>query len=242
VRAATFKDRSALPTSAACVVANGVRETLARVLGSEASVKLFEPVMPSPEAWAAIGRDAICFRLRGPVADAAIVLKQRDAVALATAAFGESLGDDRPLSGIERTVLERSLESIAGAFAPVCGFREVPALEPLHGLAEYTTFFEMQLERPAPARIGVALSQEPAPAPGPCLTPEDLLGLDVELAVTLEGCTIPAESLVDLQPGDFVPITHEKVLTGTLSLAGTVIRRGECGVRAGRYALAVNES
>jgi hypothetical protein len=243
VRVATFEERSILPTSAACVVANGVRESLARVLGTDASVKLFEPTIPSPQAWAAISRDARLYGIRGTSADAAIVLQTRDVVALATAAFGEPSAGSRDLSAIERAVFERTLASIAGAFSPVCGFRgEAPLPQALADLAGFTTYFELHVERPAQVRIGVALSREPLSEPSKCLVLEDLLDLQVEVTAALTGGLVPAGTVGRLEPGEFVPITEGKVLSGTLELAGTVIRRGECGVRAGRYAFAVNES
>ncbi|HEY6325785.1 MAG TPA: hypothetical protein VIW73_04615, partial [Candidatus Cybelea sp.] len=89
VRETRFERRSSLPASAACVVANGIRETLTALLGSPVTLRLFEPVMPDPDAWDAIARDATMYRVRGSVADAAIVLRAADAIAFASAVFGE---------------------------------------------------------------------------------------------------------------------------------------------------------
>lgn len=243
VRAARFEERSSLPVSAACVVANGVREMLARLFDAQPAVKLFEPVIPSPQGWAAIAHESICFRLRGPNADAAIVLKRRDAVILAAAAFGETDGGDRALSQIEQTVLDRTLASIATALAPVCGFRgQTPVAEPLHDLRGFTTYFDLQIACPSALRLGIALSREPDAVPTPGLAADQLLEVKVELTAVTSGCMVAAEQLARLEVGQIVPITVGKVLRGTLELAGTPVGRGECGVQAGHYAVAVNES
>lgn len=243
IRTAHFETRSAFPVSAACVVANGVREQLARVFDRETALTLCEPAIPSPTAWTAIARDAACFQVRGTLADAAFVLRPRDIVAFATAAFGEGESTARALSTIERGVVERALRVLAGALTPACGARSAPAeLEPVAELVGFTTYFELHVERPARLCLGIALSREPQPSLGPTLRIEDLMDVDVELQVRLPAGHVPAERIAELQLGAIVPITHEKALVGSLALAGTVLVRGECGVRSGRYALAVNES
>ena len=117
VRAARFETRSMLPISAACVVANGVRETLSSLLRVSVGVRLFEPSIPSPQAWPAILERARLYRLRGHVADAAIVLRPVDAAALAAALFGESHpAGARDLSPIECDVIDRMVSTIAANF------------------------------------------------------------------------------------------------------------------------------
>lgn len=240
IRTAAFEDRSAFPVAAACLVANGIRESLARLFACDALLSLCEPVIPAPDAWSAIAREALCFRARGTVADAALVLTPVDAVTFATAAFGESEGAPRALSSIERTVLDRALRGLAPALAPACG--QISGLEFLSELAGYTTYFELLVSRPAAFRIGVALSREPASATGATLRPHDLLDVEVDLTASLAAAPMPAFRVASLQVGEIVPMTQERGLTGTLTLAGTVVARGESGVRSGRYALAVNES
>lgn len=240
VRTAAFEDRSAFPVAAACLVANGIRESLARLFASDTLLSLCEPVIPAPNAWSAIARDALCFRARGTAADAALVLAPIDAVTLATAAFGEPDGAPRALSSIERTVLERAFRALAPALSPACG--QIQGLDFLSELAGYSTYFELLVRRPAAFRIGVALSHEPAPATGATLRPHDLLDIDLDLTASVTAAPMPAFRVATLQLGEIVPMTQEKGLAGTLALAGTVLARGECGVRSGRYALAVNES
>ena len=75
IRKPVFGPRSALPPSAACVVANGVRETLTSILSSPVEMRVFEPSIPTAPAWPAIVKDAVLYRVRGSIADAAIVLR-----------------------------------------------------------------------------------------------------------------------------------------------------------------------
>ena len=107
VRRTHFEERSSLPTSAACVVANGVRETLTSLIGAPIAMRLFEPAIPSPRAWGAIVCDAALYRVRGNVADAAVVLRASQACALAAAIFGEPSPEQPPrreLSPLENEV------------------------------------------------------------------------------------------------------------------------------------------
>jgi len=127
VRQARFETRSSLPTSAACVVANGVRETLASVLGVAVSVRLFEPVIPDPAAWQAIAQHASLYRVRGSVAEAVIILRPNDAISLVAAVFGEPAGqtsNQRLLSPIELDVANRIASAIAANLSVVCGTRD----------------------------------------------------------------------------------------------------------------------
>ena len=71
-----FESRSSSADSAACVVANGVRETLSSLLGLPVSMRLFEPSIPAPQAWPANLREARLYRVRGNITDAAIVLRR----------------------------------------------------------------------------------------------------------------------------------------------------------------------
>ena len=79
VRASRFEKRSLLPVSAACVVANGVRQTLGELLGATVAVRLLEPVLPAREAWSQICAGAIVFAISGESSDAALVLRADDA-------------------------------------------------------------------------------------------------------------------------------------------------------------------
>ena len=157
VRTIKFERRSSLPVSAACVVASAVRETLGALLATPVSLRLLEPRIPDPHAWNVISSGAQLFGVRGALCDAAFVLRPKDAVALATAAFGENAPDVRRLSAVEQEVLIRALRGIAGSLAPVCG-RDLSPLERILDIRGYVTYFELIVERPMAMRMGVFMS------------------------------------------------------------------------------------
>jgi flagellar motor switch/type III secretory pathway protein FliN len=238
VRRACFERRSSLPVSAACVVANGVRETLGALLATPVSLRLLEPMIPGPAAWDAICGGAQLFGMRGPLCDAAFVLRPQDALALATSAFGERPDAPRPLSAVEQEVLARALRGVAGSVAPVCG-RELSPLERILDIRGYVTYFELLVERPVQARIGVALSRDPAARGAPTLRIEDLLDVQVELSVEFARGTMPAAAFLDLRHGANVPMTTRIGEPGRLKLGGAVLAHGECGAMGERNAMIV---
>jgi hypothetical protein len=242
IREVCFEDRSSLPASAACVVASGARETLGALLASPVNLRLFEPVLPSPDAWRAILNGATLYRYRGSVADAAIVLRPRDALALARAAFGEVGGEDpagdAPLSPLESDVLARVSAAIGASLAAVCGPREGAVVERVAEIGAYTTFFELLLDRPVRASIGVAVSRDPAPEPRGALDLADLEHIPLSVEVCVDIGTFPASSVMALQPGSLLPAAPGP-LRGRLRTGGRTLAYGNCGVRHGWYALAV---
>ncbi len=239
VRRACFERRSSLPVSAACVVANGVRETLGALLATPVSLRLLEPVIPDAEAWNAVCADAQLFAVRGQLCDAAFVLRPQDALALASSAFGEQTGASRRLSAVEQEVLVRALRGVAGALAPVCG-REPSPLERILDIRGYVTYFELLVERPVQARIGIALSADPASRGSATLRIEDLLDIQVELSVEFARGRLPAAAFLDLRPGANVPMTTRIGEPGRLRLGGAVLARGECGALGERGAFIVS--
>ena len=237
VRAARFESRSSLPVSAASLVANSAREALSALFGAPVGVRLFEPSIPTPEGWAAIAAGAMTFCLRGDRADAAIVLRPRDARALADAAFGERGSvTPRPLSAIESDVVERVVRALAPSLIPVCGTRERGAVERIGSIAGFTTYFELLTGGVAEARIGVALSREPDSERGATLAPEDLAGVRLRPRVCIAMGRITAAEAAALEIGDLVPIPSADVFRGRLQLSGRTLALGTCGVRDGRYA------
>jgi hypothetical protein len=242
VREICFEDRSSLPSSAACVVASGARETLGALLANPVGLRLFEPVLPSPDAWRAILAGALLYRYRGTVADAALVLRPRDAQALARAAFGEGDLDeargDAPLSPLESDVLARVVSAIGASLPAVCGVRDGVALERVDDIGTYTTFFELVLDRPVRASIGVAVSRDPAPEPRGALDLADLDEVQLPFDVSVDIGTFPASAVLALQPGSLLAAAPGP-MRGRLGLSGRTLAYGSCGVRHGCYALAV---
>lgn len=238
IRTAAFSDRSLLAIPAACAVANGVRETLSELLKTPVSLRLSEPSIPDAQAWNAIACDARLYGVRGSAAEAAIVLREADALALAAAVFGEAGGAARPLSVMEAKLLERVVAAAARWLAPVCG-RDVGPVQPLTALRGWTTYFELLIERPFTARAGIALSREPAGTPGPGLRIEDLLEVEVELAVSLGPASVEGAAILGLRHGQCVPMMIGMGESGLLRAGGVTLAAGECGARAGRRAFAL---
>ncbi len=242
VQNARFEERSWLPTSAVCVVASGVRETLSALLRTSVALSLFEPTIPPAPAWPAIVQGAQIYRLRARKADAAIVLRPPDAAALAAAAFGEPQPAgraNRALSTIEREVVDRIVRAIARSLAAVCGTRDGDEIENVAQIEDFVTYFELHLEAPVDARIGIALSSDPSPEPGGQLTLEDLSQVELTPVALLDLGTIEAETIACLSLGALLPVFGLNLHRVALQLDGRVLARGECGVRNGRYALTV---
>jgi hypothetical protein len=244
VRTIGFEERSSLPTSAACLVAGSVRETLTSLLNAPVGMRLFEPLIPAPQAWPAIVAGALLYRVRGSVVDAAIVLRPGDAVALATAAFGEPHSGaacaGRALSPIEREIVDRTARAIAGSLAAVCGTRERTLVERVGSIDGFVTYFELLLEEPVAACIGIALSRDPSPEPHARLRIEDLAEIELRPVASIELGSIEAGAVARLAPGAFVPIAPSILFRASLKTSGRMLAGGSCGVRNGRYAVAID--
>jgi hypothetical protein len=241
VREARFERRSSLPASAACVVANGIRETLTALLGAPITLRLFEPVIPDPRAWNAIALNAMMYRVRGSVADAAIVLRAPDAIAFASAVFGEPAASDaRALSPIERDVVDRAAHAIAANLIAVCGAREGRVVERVSAIDGFVTFFEMSMEGPVEARVGIALSRDPTPEPRGGLELAHLADVRVRAVAAIDLGSARAAAIGGIAVGAILPIRSDDLRRCTLAIAGRRLARGICGVRNGRYAIAAN--
>ena len=240
VRASRFKRRSLLPVSAACIVANGVRETLSSFFGQRTGVRLMEPVVPDPHAWSLIAADAAFYRVRGPLSDAALVLRDADALALVSTVFGERAQPPRALSAIEEEVLSRALHSLAATLAPVCGPIDRLEIERMSGRAEFLTYFELLVDGPLEVRLGIALSRDPAPGPHACLRLDDLAEVELELSVEFASGTIEAGELLLLRPETQLRMETKVGAPAALKLAGRTVARGECGALGERNAFVVS--
>ncbi|MBV8117995.1 MAG: FliM/FliN family flagellar motor switch protein [Candidatus Eremiobacteraeota bacterium] len=241
VRTARFEDRSSLPVSAACVVASGMRETLAAILHVPIVVRLLEPAIPSREGWIAIADGAALYCVRGNVCDAAIVLRPAEAIAIVAAAFDERpVAGERPreLSPLEEEVLERIVATVADTLTAVCGVRERERIERIPSIGDFVTYFEIVLESPLAARIGIALSRDSAPDPHGRLGIDDLGLVRLESVAELALTDLDAGALAKLRIGDVVAI-RELGFRGNLRLAGRSFARGIVGARNGAYALSV---
>jgi hypothetical protein len=241
IRKPVFRPRSALPSSAACMVANGVRETLTSIFSSPVEMRVFEPSIPSPPAWPAIVKDAVLYRVRGSIADAAIVLRSADALSLVAALFGEGLSvcRERELSPIERDLLDRTANAIAAHLVSVCGTRESRCVERIGTIEGYSTYFELLVEEPVGARIGIALSRDPSPEPRGCVEIGHLAAVPIAALATLDLGRIPSGAVAELRPGSILTLRPYDLQRCSLHAHGRSLAHGACGVRNGHYALHV---
>lgn len=242
VRRMIFGSRSALPTSAACVVANGIRETLASLLGSPVEVALSEPAIPDASAWLHIVSDAMLYRVAGGVADAAVVLRSNDALALAAALFGEPAHPPmaRELSPIEKDVLDRTVRAMASHLSAVCGTRDMNAVERIGTLERFSTYFEIFIESPLYARVGIALSRDPQTAPHERFDIAHLAEVPLRIRATMELGALSGGEAAALRSGAHLWIGAGSMQRCALRVADRLLVRGSCGVRDGRYAITVS--
>jgi len=239
VRPSFFRSRSMLPVSAACLVANSARQTLSDLFGSVVSLKLLEPVVPDGAGWNSIGADALVFAVRGAHSDAAIVLRPHDALALACAALGERTESPRGLSTIETELAARIASALCGSLSAVCGVRDPRQIDRRKTLEGYLTYFELIVEEPVSARIGIALSREPQSQSAPGLSISDLHEIDVRLGVEIAQGLLPATALCSLRPGDVFKLDSALGEAARLWAGGAVVARGQCGNLGARRAFAI---
>jgi hypothetical protein len=243
IRRSRFERRSSLPISAACVVANGMRETLGSLLGAPVGLRLFEPVIPEPRAWSRILEKARLYRVSGNVADAAIVLREPDATALIAALFGETHQaalSARELSPIECDVLDGTVSRLAANLSAVCGTREGHCAEPVGAIAGFVTFFELSIEEPVTARIGIALSRDPLHETRGSLEIGHLADVRFTARASLDLGSIDAPSVARLTVGATLPVEPGTLRQASLTAHGRKLAGGSCGVRNGRYAFSVD--
>jgi flagellar motor switch/type III secretory pathway protein FliN len=243
IRRARFEARSGLPVGAACVVANGVRETLSALFDVSVVVRLFEPTVPAPDGWTAILRGARLYRVRGPVADAAIVLRPADAVALSSAIFGEKHREEvleRALSPIECDVLDRLVDSLAVNLGSVCGARDTRRAERVPAICGFVTYFELSIVEPVAARVGIALSRDPAPESGALVEVAHLVDVRLSLRATLDLGEAEVDAIARLAVGDVLPLGNAAFSRCTLTAFGQTVARGSGGVVNGGYAFSAD--
>lgn len=240
VRCARFEARSSLPVSAACVVANGVRESLSSLLGAPVVLRLCEPSIPSPQSWTVILDKARLYRVRGGLADAAIVLRVADAAALAAALFGESHAEARKLSPIECDVVDRMIGAIAANLTAVCGKRERSSLERVAAIAGFVSYFELLLEEPVAARIGIALSRDPTPERGASLDASHLAAIRLTAKAAIDLGIAEAAVVARIAVGTTLSISEAALHRCLLTTHGRRLAAGTCGLQSGQYALLVD--
>ena len=224
------------------MVANGVRETLSSLLGAAVALRLLAPSIPTPQAWPIVLREALLYRLRGNVADAAIVLRTPDPIALAAALLGESrvAAGDRALSPIECDLLDRAVNAVAGNLAVVCGTPEGRFVERVAEIRGFVTYFELAIEEPVAARIGIALSRDPSPEARGSFEAGHLAAVRLTAVASIDLGKTEAAEVARLAAGAIVPINPSDLHRCALRVAGRSVARGSCGIRNGRFAFSVD--
>jgi flagellar motor switch/type III secretory pathway protein FliN len=239
VRSCAFVPKSNLPLSAACLVANGVREVLARLLASDVDVELFEPAIPGAQERRLLLDGAVVYRVRGRIGDGFVIVRADDARKLVARAYGE---DERashvPLSDLEAATLERIVYGIVPLCNTLCGTLGPVTRESAERAAcDLATYFEVRTTGPERIAIGFALTKDPPETVAERITIEDLL--DVELAASVEfgsgSLAVPAFSR--LAPGATIVLDTALGGSGVLRLGDVRFARGTCGARDGRSAI-----
>lgn len=240
VRVARFAPRSNLPATAACLVANGAREQLSRLLALDLETDVTEPAVLDASARSVLFGAGFAYRVRGHGCDAFVTLRAAEAKRLAAAAFGElEATPDVALSPLERATLERLASALTALCAPLCGaVRAVRAESPERAAREAETYFEVRTGGKLVAAIGFALTRDPAEAAGEPFALEELEDLEIPCRVEFARGVLGLDACARLASNALVALDSAVGESGTLFAGDVPLLRGECGVRDGRRAFA----
>lgn len=243
VRTARFIPRPSIPLSAACLVANGIRETLRELFGERCELTIGEPVAIGPQAWATLSHDAYCFLTCGRQTDVVIVLRAGDARVLVQRAFGEAdVRGAAALSALEVHAVERIAGRCAAAFDPLYAERRGASQRLVStALPTCVAFFDIRVSAPIDIEIGIGIVRD-LPEAGPAGTlPASVLGaVPIEVHAEFAAGSIDARALLGLAPGDVVVLDTQVGAAGSLKIADRYIARGSGGIVGGRYSFEVH--
>ncbi|MHB8463160.1 MAG: FliM/FliN family flagellar motor switch protein [Vulcanimicrobiaceae bacterium] len=234
VRSARFQARAHLPLPAATLVANAMREKLVELLRTEVILRLGEPCVPPLQAWPTLLADARMLSVHGSSGDAVLIVRGSDARAWIGATFGGDIASADGLSPLETRVLDRLMVALAGTLAPIVGPRYTTQMICAAGNEQYAAYFELLLQAPLEAGIGVAIPRDPPPPVVGCLQAWALDSVELEVVAELRCREQSAGQLAGLAVGDVLRIDD---MTASLKTQGTVLGHGECGISAGRFAV-----
>jgi flagellar motor switch/type III secretory pathway protein FliN len=243
-----FVERASIPIEAACVVANGVRETLRELFGEACELALGEPAALPPEAWPVLARDALLFLTRGRQTDVVLLLPRADARRLVLRAFGEAeTGEpslpDAACSALELHALELIAARCARSFDPLCVERHAACRAVMvHEIPPCVAYFDLRVAVPIPLTLGIGIVRNlPEPGPAGTLPAAALEAVTVEARAVFAEGTIDAASFVSLRPGDVVKLDTKIGAAASLRLGDRRVAAGIPGVLKSRTALLVHD-
>jgi hypothetical protein len=248
VRRMRLVPHASIPLEAACLVANGIRETLRELLGERCELVLGEPAALAPPAWSLLARDALLFLTRGRQTDIVLVLPRSDARRLVLRAFGEADGAAGELpaaacSALELHALARIAARCATAFDPLCAERRDAsrAVGP-HEIPPCVGYFDLRVHAPLALTLGIGIVRDlPEPGPAGMLPARALESVTVEAhAVFAEG-TLDAAAFVRLRPGVIVKLSTKVGAPASLNCGARRLATGVPGVVASRTAFQVHD-
>ncbi len=245
LRRLRFSPRSSIPLEAACVVANGLRETLREVVGEACELVVGEPSALSSEAWRALAQDAFLFLTRGRQTDIVLVIPQPDARRLVLRAFGEAPSgagaDGQPCSALEVRAIEQIAARCAVSFDPLCAERRSGSRAVTHGdVPACAAYFDVRVHAPIPLVLGIAIVRAlPDPGPAGRLAPTALERVGVGVRVAFATATVDAAALLRWRIGDVVAFDTALAAPATLEVGGRAFVAGQPGVAGTRAALRI---
>lgn len=239
VRQPRFVPRSTLPLTAACLVANGVRETLSRLLAREIDVDLIEPAMPRGAERRTLVDGAAISRVRGRLCDGFVIVRALDQRRIVALAFGETeRAEDAALSEIERATVERVIAAIVPLCNALCGTLGPVIRESSERAAcDLVTYFEVRTTGTQRVAIGFALTRDPLEEIGARIVIDDLADVEIEGSVELGTGELGVPAFSRLAAGATLVLTTALGSPGTLRFGEVAFARGACGVSEGRSAI-----
>lgn len=244
IRRPVFVPRSTLPLSAACLVANGVRETLSRLLALEIDVDLIEPSIPGRTERRVLLDGATILRVRGRICDGFVIVRPADARRVVALAFDESERSDRDaLSEIERATLERVIAALVPLCNTLCGTLGPTTRESADRAAcDLVTYFEVRTTGLARLAIGFALARDPPEDVAERITLDDLADVELEGTVSLGVGALGVPAFSRLAVGATIVLDTPLGAPGMLYFGDVAFARGACGVVDGRNAISFDST